>query len=88
MTTHKFLINYYFKLGQLDITGRLWLKYYIYNTAENMHLSQKNSNKSCSALNFVQKSTQGHMFIFPQSGARGLESFIWLIYYIYRNSKK
>ncbi len=37
----KFVINYYFKLGQLDIAGRLWLKYYIYNTAENMHCSQK-----------------------------------------------
>ncbi len=41
MVPHKFVINYYFKLGQLDIAGRLWLKYYIYNTAENTYRSQK-----------------------------------------------
>ncbi len=28
------------------------------------------------------------MSVFPQSGARDLESFIWLKYYIYRNSNK
>ncbi len=39
-------------------------------------VAKKPSNKSCSALNFVQKSSRGHMSIFPQSGARELESFI------------
>ncbi len=48
----------------------------------------KPSNKSCSALNFVQKSPGGQMSIFPRSAARGLENFIWLKYYIYRNGKK
>ncbi len=33
MASRKFVINYYFKLGQPDIAGKLWLKYYIYNTA-------------------------------------------------------
>ncbi len=50
--------------------------------------AKKPSNKSWSALNFVQKSARGHMAIFPRSGARGLESFIRLKYYIYRNDKK
>ncbi len=48
----------------------------------------KPSSKSCSSLNFVQKSPRGQMSIFTWSGARGLENFIWLKYYIYRNSKK
>ncbi len=48
----------------------------------------KPSNKSCSALNVAQESPQGHMSIFPWSGARWLENFISLKYYIYRNSKK
>ncbi len=30
--------------------------HFTYNTAKNTHRSQKPSNKSCSALNFVQKS--------------------------------
>ncbi len=38
----------------------------------------KPSNKSCSALNVVQESPRGYMSIFPWSGARWLESFIWL----------
>ncbi len=48
----------------------------------------KPSNKSWSSLNFVQKSLRGQMSIFPQNGAKGLENFIWLKYYIYRNGKK
>ncbi len=40
---------------------------------------EKPSNKSCLALNFVQK--------IPRSGARGLERFIWSKYYIYSNCK-
>ncbi len=39
-------------------------------------IAKKPSNKSCSTLNFVQKSPQGHMSISPQSGARGLKRFI------------
>ncbi len=37
-TLRKFVINYYFKSWQLDTA---WMKYYIYNTAENIHHSRK-----------------------------------------------
>ncbi len=52
--------------------------YLIYNIAENTHriAAKKPSNKSCSALNFVQKSPPRHMSISPQSGASGLKKFI------------
>ncbi len=43
---------------------------------------KKVSSKSCSKLNFVQKSPRAHMSIPPQSGARGLERLIWLLYYM------
>ncbi len=43
---------------------------------------KKASNKSCSELNFVQKSAQAHMSFSPWSGARGLERLIWLKYNI------
>ncbi len=43
--------------------------------------SKKASHKSCSELNFVQKSPRVHMSISPQSGARALERLIWLLYY-------
>ncbi len=57
MASGKFLINYYFKLGQLDIAGRLWLKYISLITLLKIRIAAKKpSNKSCSALNFVQKS--------------------------------
>ncbi len=46
---------------------------------------KKASNKSFSELNFVQKSLQAHMSIYPQSGDRGLERLIWLKYYIALN---
>ncbi len=49
--------------------------------AKNTHQIKKVSNKSCSELDFVQKSPRGHMSIFPQSGARRLERLIWLKYY-------
>ncbi len=38
------------------------------------------SNKSCSALNFGQKSPRGHMSTSPQSGAMGLERWYGLIW--------
>ncbi len=54
----KILINYDFKLGQLDIAGRLWLKYISFIMLPKIRIvAKKPSNKSCSALNFVQKST-------------------------------
>ncbi len=43
------------------------------NTAEIRILLKKASNKSCSELNFIQKSPRAHMSISPQSGARGLK---------------
>ncbi len=39
------------------------------------------SNKSCYALNFVQKSQRTHMSICPRSGARGLRGLQSLKYY-------
>ncbi len=73
----KFLFNYYFKLEQLDIAGRLWLKYISFITLPKIRITtKKHSNKSCSASNFVQKSTPGHMSISHQSGARGLKRFV------------
>ncbi len=42
-----------------------------FNAAKNTHHTKKALNKSCSELNFVQKSLQEHMSISPQSGARG-----------------
>ncbi len=54
----------------------IWLKYYIVlkwpitfnlgpNVAENTHPIKKSLNKSCSELNFVQKSLLAHMSISP-----------------------
>ncbi len=43
---------------------------------------KKVSNKSCSELNFVQKSSRVHMCISLQSGARGPKRLLWLKYYI------
>ncbi len=51
------------------------------NAAENMHRIKKSSNKGCSELNVVQKSLRAHMYIYPQSGARGLERYPSLKYY-------
>ncbi len=45
-------------------------------------ISKKASNKSCSELNFIQKSLQAHTSISPQGGARELERLMWLEYYI------
>ncbi len=43
--------------------------------------SKKERNKSCSALNFVQKSPRGHLSIYPHPyGAKRLERVIWLKY--------
>ncbi len=73
---HKFVINYYFKLSQLDIAGRLWLKYYIYNAAKNTHHSQKTFKYKLFSIEFCPKSLWEHMSISPRSGARGLKRFI------------
>ncbi len=43
--------------------------------------SKKSSNKSCSELNFVQKSTRALMSIFPCSGASALERLACSKYY-------
>ncbi len=43
---------------------------------------KKASNKSCSELNFVQKSPWAHMSISHRSRAWELERLIWLKYYI------
>ncbi len=48
------------------------------DTAKNPHQIKKASNKSCSKLNFEQKSTQTHMSIFILNKARGLERFLSL----------
>ncbi len=47
--------------------------------------SKKALNKSCSKLNFVQKSLQGHKSIFPRSKGRGLERFpsLKIVHYYY-----
>ncbi len=37
--------------------------------------------KSCLELNFLQKGKWAYMYIFPQSGAKGLWRLIWLKYY-------
>ncbi len=42
------------------------------NTAKNMHYVKSFLNKSCSELNFVQKSQWAHMSVFLSSGAREL----------------
>ncbi len=43
----------------------------------------KPSNKSCSSLNFVQKSPRGQMSIFPRSRARGTKIlYDWNITFI------
>ncbi len=48
------------------------------NVAENKHrIQKKGSNKRCVELNFVQKSLRTHMSISPQSGARGLERYLY-----------
>ncbi len=71
----------------------MWLKYYIVlnlqitfnfglNTAKNAHPVKKAWNKSCSELNFLQRSLRAHMSVSPQSGARRCERLIWLKYYI------
>ncbi len=43
------------------------------SAAKNMHYIKKVSNKSCSELNFAQKSTRAHMSISPTSGAVELQ---------------
>ncbi len=57
------------------------------NTAKNMHQIKKNSNKSCSELNFVPKSPRAHTSISPSSGAQGSrDQYVWnLITYRNRN---
>ncbi len=51
------------------------------DAAENTHCIKKGSNKCGLELNFVQKSLQAHMSIYPQSGARGLERYLFFKYY-------
>ncbi len=48
---------------------------------KNTHYVKNASNKSCCELNFVQKSQQAHMCIFPRSVARGLQRLPSLKYY-------
>ncbi len=49
--------------------------------------SKKVWNKSCSVLNFVQKSPRTHMSIYPWSGGRGSkDSHLWNII-LYKNGK-
>ncbi len=79
-------------IGARGLERLIWLKYNIVLKRENTFTSglntlpkiriasKKASNKSCSELNFVQKSPQAHLAIFLQSGARGLERLIWLKY--------
>ncbi len=43
--------------------------------------SNKVSNKSCSKLNFVEKSRLADISMKPRNGARDLERLIWLKYY-------
>ncbi len=45
------------------------------NVAKNKHHMKKASNKSCSKLNFVQKSPRAHLSICRGSGPTGLERF-------------
>ncbi len=57
---------------KMQITFNLGL-----NAVKNTHPMKKASNKSCSELNFGQKSLWAHMSISPQSGTRGLKRLIW-----------
>ncbi len=53
------------------------------NTVNNTHYIKKRlQNKSCWALNLLQKSQMAHMPISPGSGASGLQRFICYKYYI------
>ncbi len=72
----------------------IWLKYDIVlkclitfnlglNAAKNTHHTKKASIKSSAELNFLQKSPRAHMFISPQSVARGLERLMWLNIILY-----
>ncbi len=62
----------------------IWVAVFTFNSglnaAKSTHHTKKASNKSCSELNFLQKSPQEYMSISPQSGAWGLERLIWLRY--------
>ncbi len=51
------------------------------NTAKITHYMKKASNKSCSELNFIQKSPGLHMSISPTSGAIGLQRVSLKSYY-------
>ncbi len=44
-------------------------------------MTKNTSYKSCSELNFLQKSQLAHISIFPGSGARGLQRLMCLKYY-------
>ncbi len=44
-------------------------------------ISKKGSNKSCSELNFLQKTLWTHISVSPRSGAKGLQRFPFLISY-------
>ncbi len=47
-------------------------------TLPKIHIaSKKGSNKCCSELNFVQRSPRAHMSISPQSGAKGLQRYLY-----------
>ncbi len=52
------------------------------NAAKSTHHTKKAPNKSCSELNFVQKSPEEHSLSPPppQRGAKGFERLIWLKY--------
>ncbi len=44
-------------------------------------MSKNTSNKSCSELNFLQKTQETHMSIVLESRARGLQRLLFLKYY-------
>ncbi len=49
-----------------------------FNAAKKHIASKKASNKSCSELNFIQKSPRAHMLISHMSGAAGLQRSVYL----------
>ncbi len=65
----------------------IYFKYYIVQKWESrftfgQNATKNTSNKSCRALNFVQKIQWVHVSIFPRSGAMEHERLIRFKYYI------
>ncbi len=57
------------------------------NAAKNTYYIKKTSNKSCSELNFTQKSARVHMSISPQVELRGSKDQYVLNLIMYKNGK-